>query len=180
MCPGSHIRRAWGVTPLRASPEVQVPAARPTRSRSVGPGGEQRSGPQHKANAAASLLCPPRAPVGSAQGQLWFWECRACHRKAKASVCGEGIGRVHPQDFPAYGRWHRARDRCRKAGKVSVLAKTRPHDKDPAYNRKTGNRREAWRLAAEAVVVMTARTTQPRSSEGPLGERGRRCWKGLA
>ena len=38
----------------------------------------------------------------------------------------------------------------------------------------TGSRREAWRLAAEAVVAMTARTTQPRSSEGPLGKRGRR------
>ena len=53
-------------------------------------------------------------------------------------------------------------------------AKTRPYGKDPAYNRKTGNRREAWRLAAEAVVAMTARTTQPRPSEGPLGKRGRR------
>jgi hypothetical protein len=38
----------------------------------------------------------------------------------------------------------------------------------------------AWRLAAEAVIVMTARTTQPRSSEGPLGELGRRLGKGQA
>ena len=53
-------------------------------------------------------------------------------------------------------------------------AKTRPYGKDPAYNRETGSRREAWRLAAEAVVAMTARTTQPRPSQGPLGERGHR------
>ena len=25
MCPGSYIRRAWGATPWRESPEVQVP-----------------------------------------------------------------------------------------------------------------------------------------------------------
>ena len=37
----------------------------------------------------------------------------------------------------------------------------------------------AWRLAAEAVVVMTARTTQPRPSKGPLGERGRRLQERL-
>jgi hypothetical protein len=117
---------------------------------------------------------------GSAQCQLWFWERRARHRGAKASVCGEGIGRVHPQGSPAYGRWHRAKDRWRKAGKVSSPAKTRPHGEDPAYNRRTGSRREAWRLAAEAVVARTARTTQPRPSEGPLGERGRHRWKGLA
>jgi hypothetical protein len=28
MCPGSHIRRAWGATLSRESPDVQVPAAR--------------------------------------------------------------------------------------------------------------------------------------------------------
>ena len=82
---------------------------------------------------------------------------------------------MHPQGSSAYGRWHRAKDRCRKAGKVSTPANTRPDGKDPAYNRKTGSRREAWRRAAEAVVAMTVRTTQPRSSEGPLGKRGRRC-----
>ena len=81
---------------------------------------------------------------------------------------------MHPQGSSAYGRWHRAKDRYRKAGKVSTPANTRPDGKDPAYNRKTGSRREAWRLAAEAVVAMTARTTQPRPSQGPLGKRGRR------
>ena len=59
------------------------------------------------------------------------------------------------------------------AGKVCAPAKTRPHGEDPAYNRRTGSRREERRLAAEAVRAMTARTTQPRPSKGPLGGRGR-------
>jgi hypothetical protein len=59
-------------------------------------------------------------------------------------------------------------------GKVWSPAKTRPYGKDSAYNRETGSRREGSRLAAEAVRAMTARTTQPRLSKGPLGERGRR------
>ena len=85
---------------------------------------------------------------GSAQCQLWCWERRARHRGAKASVCGEGIGPVHPQGSPAYGRWHRAKDRSRKAGKVSMPANTRPYGKDPAYNRKREivRRRRDWRL----------------------------------
>ena len=64
-------------------------------------------------------------------------------------------------------------------GKVWSPAKTRPYGKDPAYNRETGSRREGSRLAAEAVRAMTARTTQPRPSKGPLGERGRRLQERL-
>jgi hypothetical protein len=30
-----------------------------------------------------------------------IWERRARQKGAKASVCGEGIGRVHPQGSPA-------------------------------------------------------------------------------
>ena len=70
------------------------------------------------------------------------WERRAFRMRAKASVCGEEIGCVHPQGFPAYGRWHQGKDRCLKAGKVSTSAKTRPYGEGPAYNRETGNRRE--------------------------------------
>jgi hypothetical protein len=181
MCPGSYIRRVWGATPGVKARKYK--SRRPGRLAEVG----WSRGRATLGAAALSERCSvvsvghqelPRS--GGAQCQLWFWERRARHRGAKASVCGEEIGRAHPQGSPAYGRWHRAKDRWRKAGKVSMPAKTRPYGKDPAYNRKTGNRGEAWRLAAEAVVVMTARTTQPRSSEGPLGERGRRCWKRLA
>jgi hypothetical protein len=64
-------------------------------------------------------------------------------------------------------------------GKVGSPAKTRPYGKDSAYNRETGSRREGSRLAAEAVRAMTARTTQPRLSKGPLGERGRRLQERL-
>src|ERR1039458_1212743 len=60
-----------------------------------------------------------------------------------------------------------------QSGEGLSPAKTRPHGKGSAYNRKTGSRREGSRLAAEAVRAMTARTTQPRLSKGPLGERGR-------
>src|SRR5207342_2414042 len=69
--------------------------------------------------------------------------------------------------------------RCLKVGKVWSAAKIRPYGKDSAYNRETGSRREGSRLAAEAVRAMTARTTQPRLSKGPLGERGRRLQEGL-
>src|ERR1035441_5490542 len=80
---------------------------------------------------------------------------------------------MHPRGSSAYRRGHQGKDRCLKVGKVWSPAKTRPHGKGSAYNRKTGSRREGSRLAAEAVRAMTARTTQPRLSKGPLGERGR-------
>jgi len=160
MCPGSHIRRAWGAIPSRESPDAQVPAARPVSGRGrLVQGATNARGRSIKRTLQRRYRVHQELPFGSAQSQLWGWERRACQRKAKASACGEEIGPVHPQGSPAYGRWHRAKDRCRKAGKVSIPAKTRPYGKDPAYNRKTGSRREASRLAAEAVVVMTARTT---------------------
>src|ERR1035441_8041735 len=80
---------------------------------------------------------------------------------------------MHPRGSSAYRRWLQGKDRCLKVGKVWSPARTRPHGKGSAYNRKTGSRREGSRLAAEAVRAMTARTTQPRLSKGPLGERGR-------
>ena len=181
MCPGSHIRRAWGATPSRESPEVQVPGgpASSGRGRLV-QGASNARGRSIKRTLQRRERDHQELPMGVLNANSGDWECRAFHRWAKASVCGEEIGRVHPQGSPAYGRWHRAKDRWCKAGKVSRPAKTRPYGEDLAYNRKTGSRREAWRLAAEAVVAMTVRTTQPRSSEGPLGERGR-CWReGLA
>jgi len=177
MCPGSYIRRARGVTPGRASPEVQVPGgpAGSGRGRLV-QGASNARGHSIKRTLQRRERDHQELPMGVLNANGGDWECRAFHGWAKASACGEEIGRMHPQGSPAYGRWHRAKDRWRKAGKVSTPAKTRPYGEDLAYNRKTGSRREAWRLAAEVVVVMTARTTQPRSSEGPLGERGRRSW----
>jgi hypothetical protein len=151
------------------------------RSRLV-QGCEQPLGPQHQANRCSVVMVSHQEPPLGERSMptVGNWERRARRRRAKASVCGEEIGRVHPQGSPAYGRWHQGKDRCLKVGKVWSPAKTRPYGKDLAYNRKTGNRREDSRLAAEAVVVMTARTTQPRSSEGPLGGRGRRRGEGWA
>jgi len=71
-CPGSHIRRAWGATPGRESPEVQVPGGPAVWSRSVGPGARAILG---AAASSESLQRrdgrPPRSPFGGAQCQLW-------------------------------------------------------------------------------------------------------------
>src|SRR5450755_1555685 len=145
MCPGSHIRRARGATPGRESPEVQVPGGfGSSESRSVWSRGASNPwGRSIKRIAAASLPCPTKSPLwGVLNANCGSWERRACRRRAKASVCGEAIGRVHPQGSPAYGRWHQGKDRCLKAGKVSTSAKTRPYGEGPAYNRETGSRRE--------------------------------------
>ena len=181
-CAQAVISGALGGRPPRVKArKYKYPAARPAigRGRLV-QGASKARGRSIKRTLQRRERDHQELPMGVLNANSGDWERRAFHRWAKASVCGEGIGRVHPQGSPAYGRWHRAKDQSRKAGKVSSPAKTRPYGEDPAYNRKTGSRREAWRLAAEAVVVMTARTTQPRPSEGPLGECGRRCWKGLA
>ena len=153
MCPGSHIRRARGVTLGRESPEVQVPGGPVLRGRGrLVQGREQPLGPQHQANRCRVVrLVYQELPLGALNASCGFWERRAFRRWAKASVCGEEIGRVHPQGSPAYGRWHQGKDRCLKVGKVWSSAKTRPYGKDPAYNRETGSRREGSRLAAEAV-----------------------------
>src|SRR3990172_3191486 len=175
MCPGSHVRRVRGVTPGRESPDVKVPDG-PAVSVDVG----WFRGRASLGAAASSERCSVVNRIhqelpfqGVLKASCGEWERRARVAWAKASVCGEAIGHVHPQGSPAYGRWHQGKDRWLKAGKVCVPAKTRPVGKDPAYNRKAGSRREGRRLAAEAVGAMTARTTQPRSSQGPLGERGR-------
>jgi hypothetical protein len=182
MCPGSHIRRARGVTPGRGSPDVEVPDG-PAVSVELG----WFRGRASLGAAASSERCSVvRASTKSSPSRersrpaVEKWERRAPGAWAKASVCGEAIGHVHPQGSPAYGRWHQGTDRWLKAGKVCVPAKTRPDGKDPAYNRTTGSRREGGRLAAEAVGAMTARTTQPRSSKGPLGGCGRCFGDGLA
>ncbi len=180
MCPGSDIRRARGVTPGRESPDVEVPDG-PAVVVEVG----WFRGRASLAAAASSERCSVVNRVhqelpflGALKASRGEWERRASVAWAKASVCGEAIGHVHPQGSPAYGRWQQGKDRWLKAGKVCVPAKTRPDGKDPAYNRNTGSRREGRRLAAEAVGAMTARTTQPRPSKGPLGEHGRRFGEG--
>ena len=183
MCPGSHIRRARGATPGRESPEVQVPGGLGfSTSRSVGPGVRTTLGAAASSESLQRRYrVPPRAPfgecsmptvgVGSAEpveggrrpvsaGK----QSDACTRRAPRRMGGGTKGRI---DVSKRGRSPRQPRPDRMARARRITAK-----------REVVGR--AWRLAAEVVVVMTARTTQPRSSEGPLGERGRRLGKGQA
>ena len=182
MCPGSHIRRARGATPGRESPDVQVPDG-PAVSVEVG-------WLRGRASLGAAASCERCSVVnhvhrelplwGSAQGQLW--------RLGAPSLCRMGEGQrlrgsnLTPAPAGLSAVWAVAprQGSMFNAGKVCVPAKTRPDGNDPAYNRTAGSRREGRRLAAEAVRAMTARTTQPRSSKGPLGGRGRALGNGRA
>jgi hypothetical protein len=183
MCPGSHIRRARGATPGRESPEVQVPGGFGfSESRSVGPGVRATLGAAASSESLQRRYrVPPRAPfgecsmptvgVGSAEpvegGRRPVSAGKrsdACTRRAPRRMGGGTKGRI---DVSKRGRSPRQPRPDRMARARRITAK-----------REVVGR--AWRLAAEAVVVMTARTTQPRSSEGPLGERGRRLGKGQA
>ena len=175
MCPGSHIRHAWGVTPGRESPEVQVPGGPALwgRGRLV-QGCEQALGPQHQANrcsvvsmdhqelpfggalnancgfGSAEPVVEGRRPVSAGK------QSDACTRRASRRMGGGTKARI--------GDSKRGRSPCQ------------PRSDRMARARRITAKREvvgrAWRLAAEAVVAVTARTTQPRSSEGPLGEPG--------
>ena len=183
MCPGSHIRRARGATPGRESPDVQVPGGPALRGRGrLVQGCEQPLGPQHQANRCSVVIVSHQEPP--------FGEC---------SMPTVGFGSAEPVEG---GRRPvsagKQSDVCtRRAprrmgggtkGRIDVSKRGRspcqPRPDRMARARRITAKREvvgrAWRLAAEAVVVMTARTTQPRSSEGPLGELGRRLGKGQA
>ena len=95
--------------------------------------------------------------------------------RKKASARGEGIGRCPGGALRRRGGGTEGRTDDSKRGRSprqpipDRMAKTR------RITAITGSRRDAWRLAAEAVLARTARTTRPRSSDGPLGQRGRRC-----
>jgi hypothetical protein len=52
--------------------------------------------------AAASLWSPTKSLLrGVLMANCGDWERRARQKRAKASVCGEGIGYMHPQGSPA-------------------------------------------------------------------------------
>jgi hypothetical protein len=71
--PGSHTRRAWGATPGRESPEVQVPGGSiPLGSCRLVQGREQSLGPQRQANRCSVVTVAHQdPPLGGAQCQLW-------------------------------------------------------------------------------------------------------------
>ena len=176
MCPGSHIRRAWGATPSRESPEVQVPAARPDSGRGrLVQGASNARGRSIKRTLQRRYCVHQELPMGALNASCGSGsaepvtgrrrpasagkESDACTRRAPRRMGGGTERRI--------GVAKRGRSPCQPT--PDHMAKTR------RITANTGSRREASRLAAEAVVAMTARTTQPRLSQGPLGERGRCC-----
>ena len=178
MCPGSYIRRAWGATPSRESPEVQVPAARPDSGRGrLVQGASNARGRSIKRTLQRRYRVHQELPSGALKANCGIGsaepfggrrrpapagkESDACTRRAPRRMGGGTERRIGDAK----------RGRSPRQPRPDRMAKTR------RITANTGSRREAWRLAAEAVVAMTARTTQPRSSEGPLGECGR-CLQG--
>ena len=180
-CPGSHIRRARGATLGRESPEVQVPGGPTLRGRGrLVQGREQSLGPQRQANRCSVVtVSHQEPPLGGAHGQLW--ECGSAEpvRTGRRPVSAGKNRTYAPAGLLGVEAVAPRKGSILKVGKVWSPAKTRPYGKGSAYNRETGSRREGSRLAAEAVRAMTARTTQPRLSKGPLGERGRRLQERL-
>ncbi len=175
MCPGSHIRRAWGATPSRESPDVQVPAARPVSGRGrLVQGASNARGRSIKRTLQRRYGVHQELPLGVLKASCGAGSAEPVGRRRRPAPAGKesdvctrraprrmGGGTERRIDVAKRGR-----SRCQPT--ADRMAKTR------RITANTGSRREASRLAAEAVVAMTARTTQPRSSEGPLGKRGRR------
>ena len=176
MCPGSHIRRAWGAIPSRESPDVQVPAARPGSGRGrLVQGASNARGRSIKRTLQRRYGVHQELPLGALKANCGIGSAEPLGRRRRPAPAGKesdvctrraprrmGGGAERRIDVAKRGRSPRqpTPDRMAKTRRITA---------------NTGSRREAWRLAAEAVVAMTARTTQPRPSQGPLGKRGRRC-----
>ena len=178
MCPGSYIRRAWRATPSRESPDVQVPAARPDSGRGrLVQGASNARGRSIKRTLQRRYGVHQELPLGVLKASCGAGSAEPVGRRRRPAPAGKesdvctrraprrmGGGTERRIDVAKRGR-----SRCQPT--PDRMAKTR------RITAITGSRREASRLAAEVVVAMTARTTQPRSSEGPLGKRGR-CLQG--
>jgi hypothetical protein len=183
MCPGSYIRRARGVTPGCESPEVQVPGGAALRGRGrLVQGCEQALGPQHQANRCSVVSVDHQVlPVrGALNANSEFGSAEPIVEGRRPVSAGKQSDARTRRALRRMGGGTKARIGDSKRGR----SPRQPRPDRMARARRITAKREvvgrAWRLAAEAVVVMTARTTQPRSSEGPLGERGRRLGKGQA
>src|SRR3970040_1571348 len=105
MCPGSHIRRARGVTPGRESPDVQVPDG-PAVSVEVG----WFRGRASLGAAASSERCSVVNRVhqelpfqGALKASCGGGARRASVAWAKSSVSGEVIGHLTSHASPLYG-----------------------------------------------------------------------------
>ena len=153
-CPGSDIRRAWGVTPGRGSPEVKAPDGPVACGGRVSwlRGASNPRGRSVKRTLQRRYVMPPRAPV---------WECsmptvefesaeplttwrRPVPVGKGSDVCTRGALRRR-------GGGTEGRTDDSKRGRS--LAQPRP-DRMAKTRRITagaGSRWEGWRLAAEAV-----------------------------
>lgn len=179
MCPGSYIRRALGVTPGVKARKYK--SRRPDRI-PVEVGWSR--GPATLGAAALSERCSVvsvghqelplgalNASCGSGSAEPVIEGRRPAPAGKESDACTRGAlrrmggGTERRIDNAKQGRSPRQPrpDRMARTRRITAI---------------TGSRREAWRLAAEVVVALTARTTQPRPSEGPLGGRGRRCGRG--
>jgi hypothetical protein len=181
MCPGSHIRRAWGATPSRESPEVQVPAARPASGRGrLVQGASNARGRSIKRTLQRRYGVHQELPLGALNANCGTGSAEPLGRGRRPAPAGKESDICTRRALRRMGGGTERRIDVAKRGRSprqptpDRMAKTR------RITANTGSRREAWRLAAEAVVAMTARTTQPRPSQGPLGKRGRRLQEGLA
>ena len=149
-CPGSHIRRARGATPGRESPEVQVPGGPTPRGRGrLVQGRKQSVGPQHQANAAASLRSPTKNPFGGAQSRLWeFGSAEPVgngRRSASAGKISDTCARGAPRrrgsgttERIGVSKW----GRCEAQPRPDRMAKTRRI----TAKREIAERASDWRL----------------------------------
>jgi hypothetical protein len=118
---------------------------------------------------------PPRAPFGGCSWPTVGVGSAEPVRKGRRPVSAGKESDTSTRRAPRRrGSGTKERIDVSKWGRSGAQPRPGPYGKDSAYNREAGSRREGSRLAAEAVRAMTARTTQPRLSKGPLGERGRR------
>ena len=174
MCPGSHIRRAWGATPSRESPEVQVPAARPDSGRGrLVQGASNARGRSIKRTLQRRYRVHQELPLGALKASCAIGSAEPFGGRRRPVPAGKESDTCTRRALRRMGGGTERRIDVAKRGRSPRQPRPDRMAKTRRITANTGSRREAWRLAAEAVLVMTARTTQPRSSEGPLGECGR-------
>ena len=126
-CPGSDVRRAWGVTPGRGSPEVKAPDGPVACGGRVGwlRGASNPRGRSVKRTLQRRHVMPPRAPVWErSMPTVEFESAEPLTTRRRPVPVGKG------SDVCTRGA-------LRRRG-VSSPAKTRPYGKDPAYNRGCG------------------------------------------
>ncbi len=177
MCPGSYIRRAWGATP--------GVKARKYKSRRPGQFVVEVGWSRGRATLGAAALSERCSVVSVDHQELPLGVLNASSGTGSAEPVVEGRRPVSAgkesdactcRALRRMGGGTERRIDGAKQGRSPCQPRLDRMARTRRITAKTGNRGEAGRLAAEVVVAKTARTTQPRLSEGPLGGRGRR-WR---